>query len=124
MVAFLHSGRKQLLEMRYYVSRDILVTSDVPQDSHLGPLHFIWFVNEIAQIFEYVRVLFYADNMKLFLHERGFQEYLKILGDLNRLVDWRGANSLELNVGKFESITCWGVLSLIVLTLSLIWRLC
>jgi hypothetical protein len=35
------------------------------QGSHLGLLCFIWFVNEIAYIFEYIWVLFYADDMKL-----------------------------------------------------------
>jgi hypothetical protein len=54
------SGRIQRIRMGDCVSKDIMVTSDVPQSSHLGPVCFIWFVNEIAQIFEYVRVLFYA----------------------------------------------------------------
>jgi hypothetical protein len=43
--------------------------------------------------------------MKLFLPERSFQDCLKIQSDLNWLVDWCGANSLELNVGKCKSIT-------------------
>jgi hypothetical protein len=47
-------------------------------------------------------VLFYADVMK-----RGFQDFLKIQGDLNRLVDWCGADSLELNVGKCKPIVFW-----------------
>jgi hypothetical protein len=68
--------------------------------------------------------------MKLFLPVRGFHDCLKIQGDLNRLVDWCGANSLELNVGKCKLITFsrlrhpfiyWVVISLIVLTLLLIW---
>jgi hypothetical protein len=42
------------------------VTSGVPQVSHIGPLCFIWFVNRISMIIEYVHVLFYADDMKLF----------------------------------------------------------
>jgi hypothetical protein len=50
-------------------------------------------------------VLFYADDMKLFPTVRGFQDCLKIQGNLNRLVEWCGANSLELKVGKCESIT-------------------
>jgi hypothetical protein len=75
------------------VSRDILVTSGIPQGSHLGPLCSIWFVNEVAEIFDYVRVLFNADDLKLFLPVRGFQVCLKIQSDLNRLVDWWGANS-------------------------------
>jgi hypothetical protein len=56
----------------YYVSRDILVTSGIPQGSHLGPLCFIWLVNEISRIFRHVRVIFYSDDMKLFLLVHGF----------------------------------------------------
>jgi hypothetical protein len=59
------------------VPRDILFNS--------GPLSFMWFVNEIAEIFEYVRVLFNVDDMKLFLPVRGFQLCLKFQDDLNRL---------------------------------------
>jgi retron-type reverse transcriptase len=54
------SGRIQRVRMGDCVSRDILVTSGVPQGSHLGPLCFIWFVNEISRIFGHVRVLFYG----------------------------------------------------------------
>jgi hypothetical protein len=43
---------------------------------NLGPLCFIWFVNRISEIFDYV--LFYADDMKHFLFVSGFQNCLKI----------------------------------------------
>jgi Reverse transcriptase (RNA-dependent DNA polymerase) len=59
------SGRTQRVRIGSCVSKEIKVTSGVPQDSHLGPLCFIWFVNDIVQIFKYVRVFFYADDMKL-----------------------------------------------------------
>jgi hypothetical protein len=56
---------------------------------HLGPLCFIWFVNRILEIFDYVRVLFYADDMKLFLSvSGGFQDYMKIQSDLNKMSEW------------------------------------
>jgi hypothetical protein len=64
------SGKIHCIRMEDCVSRDILVTSGVPQGSHLGPLCFIWFINKTAQIFEYVQVLFYADDLKLFLSVR------------------------------------------------------
>jgi hypothetical protein len=67
------SGRIQRVKIGDCVSRDILVTSGVSQGSHLGPLCFIWFVNEIAWIFRHVRVLFYAGDMKLFLPVRDFR---------------------------------------------------
>jgi hypothetical protein len=52
------SGRIQRVKKGDCVSRDILVTSGVLQGGHLGPLCFIWFVNEITWIFRHVRVLF------------------------------------------------------------------
>jgi hypothetical protein len=57
-----------------------VVTSGVTQGSYLGQLCFIWFVNEISRIFRHmrVRVLFYADDIKLFLPVRGFRDCLKI----------------------------------------------
>jgi hypothetical protein len=71
-------GRIQRVKMNDCVSRDNLVTSGIPQESHLEPLCFIRFVNEIPRIFRHVRVFFYADDMKLFLPVRGFRDCLKI----------------------------------------------
>jgi hypothetical protein len=67
------------------VSKDIRVTSAVPQRTHLGPLCFIWLVNKISVIFDYVRMLFYVDDMTLFLPVRVFQDCMKIQSDLNKL---------------------------------------
>jgi hypothetical protein len=61
------TGRIQRIRIGDAVSKDIKVTSGVQQGSHLGPLCFIWFVNRISMIFDYVRVLIYADDMQLFL---------------------------------------------------------
>jgi hypothetical protein len=58
------SGRFQKIRIGDAVSKDIKVTSSVSQGSHLGPLCFIWF--------DYVPV-------------SGFQDYLKIQSDLNKL---------------------------------------
>jgi hypothetical protein len=81
----------------------MLMTSGVPQGSHLGPSGFIWFVNRISVVFDYVRVLFYADDMKLFLPVRGFQDFMKIQSGLNKLSEWCDGNSLFLNVDKFKT---------------------
>jgi hypothetical protein len=88
VVGFLLSVRTQRVRMGDCVSRDILVISGLPQGSHLGPLCFIWSVNEISRIFRHVRVLFYADDIKLILLVRNFQDCLKIEIDLNRMAEW------------------------------------
>jgi hypothetical protein len=79
------SGSIQEIKIGDAVSKDIKVTSSVTQGSLLGPLCFIWFVNRISEIFDYVRILFYADDMELFLPVSGFQDCLKIQSDLNKL---------------------------------------
>jgi hypothetical protein len=99
------SERIQELRIGDAVSKDIKVTSGAPQGSHLGPLCFIWFVNRISEIFDYVRVLFYADDTKLFLPVSGFQDCLKIQSDLNKLSELCDRNSLLLNIGKCKTIT-------------------
>jgi hypothetical protein len=81
------------------------VTPGFPQGSHLGPLCFIGFVNRISEIFDYVRVPFYADDIKLFVPVSGFQDCLKIQSNLNELSEWCDRNSLLLNVGECKTIT-------------------
>jgi hypothetical protein len=70
------SGRIQKIRIGVAVSMDIKLTSGYPQGSLLGPLCFIWFVNRISEIFDYVRVLFYADDIKLFLPVSGQFDFI------------------------------------------------
>jgi hypothetical protein len=42
------------------------VKSIVPQGSHLGPLLFFFFINDVMSTFESLSVLLYADDMKLY----------------------------------------------------------
>jgi hypothetical protein len=95
--------------MHVAVSKDIKVTLGVPQGSHLGSLCFIWFVNRTSDIFDYVLVLFYADDMKLFLPVSRFQDCLKIQSDLNKLLEWCDRNSLlnpfyDVRVDRVERV--------------------
>jgi Reverse transcriptase (RNA-dependent DNA polymerase) len=99
------SGRTLRIRIESCVSKEIKVTSRVPQGSHLGPLCFTWFVNDIAQIFKYVRVIFYADDMKMYLPVGSSQDCLKIQRDLDRLTAWCENNMLPLNVNKCKTIT-------------------
>jgi hypothetical protein len=87
------------------VSLDLWVTSGVPQGSDLEPLCFIWFVNRISKIFDFVRVLFYADDMKLFFPVKGLQGCLKIQSDLNKLSECCERDSLFFKVDKCKAVT-------------------
>jgi hypothetical protein len=57
----------------------------------------------LSMIFEYVRVLFYADYMKLFLPVKSFQDYMRFQYDLNKLSEWCERNLLFLTEGCHSS---------------------
>jgi hypothetical protein len=54
------TGRIPRIRIGDAVSKDIRVTLGVPQESHLGPVCFIWFVNRISMYFDYIHTQFYA----------------------------------------------------------------
>jgi hypothetical protein len=56
----------------------------------------------VFDFFDYVRVLFYTDDIKLFLPDRGFQDCIE--SDLNQLSEWCERNSF-LNVDECKTIT-------------------
>jgi hypothetical protein len=85
------------------------VTSDVPPGKSSGTTLFHLVCQQNIGDFQQ-RVLFYADDMKLFLPVSGFQDCLKIQSDLNKLLEWCDRNSLLLNVGNKTITLSRGVL--------------
>jgi ribonucleases P/MRP protein subunit RPP40 len=61
------TGRTQRVWVDNYLSETIYCHSGVPQGSLLGPLFFIANINDVLDIFENVRVLVYADDLKLYM---------------------------------------------------------
>lgn len=48
-----------------YVLKKCGISSGIPQGSHLGPVLFNMFVNDIPNIFQHSVPFLYADNLKL-----------------------------------------------------------
>ena len=53
----------------------IYVLSGVLQDSHLGPLLFSLFMNDLPNIINFANILMYADDIKAFLSFNNFIEH-------------------------------------------------
>lgn len=81
------------------------VKSGVPQGSHLGPLLFNLFINDIANIFRYSRCLLYADDLKIFCRVNSLSDAANVQTDLDALSSWCEKNRLSLNVDKCRSMT-------------------
>ena len=80
----------------------IFASSGVPQGSHLGPVLFCIFINDLADSFHFATPLFYADDLKLFSRINSFDDARNLQCDLGRLTDWCSVNRLSLNLSKCQ----------------------
>jgi hypothetical protein len=76
----------------------------VPQGSHLGPLLFSLFINDVVSIFESLFVLLFADDMKLYAEIGVIKDCYAAQRDVDHLCACV-VNKIYLNVGKCKVIT-------------------
>lgn len=79
--------------------------SGVPQGSHLGPLLFILYINDITTVLNNSNALLYADDTKIFRVVKGVSDCELLQSDLINFVRYCDNNSLLLNTNKCSVIT-------------------
>lgn len=99
------TNRTQKVRFEGNLSSTVNVTSGVPQGSHLGPLLFILFVNDVEQVLKFLHVLIYADDMKLFIEVRKPSDLELFQQEIDNFHTWCTKSLLELNVKKCNSIS-------------------
>jgi hypothetical protein len=99
------TDRKQYVKACGRQSRIFSVNSGVPQGSHLGPLLFLIFINDITHCFKYLRFLLYADDLKVFFPMRGSEDHQYAQTELEALSQWCMDNDLQLNLNKCKIIS-------------------
>lgn len=98
-------NRTQLVLFKGTLSRQILVSSGVPQGSHLGPILFNLFVNDLPSVIHNSSILMYADDVKLYRSLKSAEECGLLQDDLNRLVIWCQSNHMLLNLSKCKKMS-------------------
>ena len=76
------------------------VSSGVPQGSHIGPLLFIGYINDIIECAKNSSILLYADDVKIFRSDCTPMDASALQRDLNSLVSWASSNGLSSNLKK------------------------
>ena len=94
------SGRTQCVRVRNGLSPSITIPSGVPQGSHIGPLLFILFINDLPSYLNFSKCIIYADDVKLFSRVSTPMDSSKLQRDLDSLVRWSTENGLPFNVSK------------------------
>ena len=95
------SGRTQSVNVNrtYSDTSDLLL--GVPQESVLGPLLFIVFINDLPSVVHRCKIVLYADDTALFFSGRNIQTIQSALQeDVNAMGEWFSLNHLLVNCDK------------------------
>jgi hypothetical protein len=97
-------SRKQFVMCNGFRSKEITVSSGVPQGSVLGPLFFIMFINDISVNIE-SNILMYADDLKVYRKISNTHDCEMLQRDIIRIQEWCKCNNLFLNVQKCHAMS-------------------
>lgn len=79
-------------------------TSGIPQGSHLGPLIFLIYFNDVNSVIEGPR-LSYADDLKMFLRIRSLEDCDSLQRQVIAFADWCTLNRMDVNPSKCSVIS-------------------
>jgi len=92
------TDRKQIVKLKLFQSEPFNIPSGVPQGSHLAPLLFLLFINDLY--FSNSKKLLFADDMKIFRLIKLHSDTDLLQNDLIPLSEWSNLNKLPLNIDK------------------------
>jgi len=104
---WLHSylvSRKAYVKVRSARSPSFDTPSGVPQESHLGPLIFILFINDLCYCLKSSKLL-YADDLKLYRTIITLVDCCALQADVDILYRWCETNGMEININKCKTIS-------------------
>ena len=95
------SGRYQYVTYNGAESTKQNIKYDVPQGSILGPLLYLIYINDLANVCKYKMQLLFADDTNLFRGGKNINNILdEISHDHDSMSEWLKSNKLSLNIKK------------------------
>lgn len=97
-------NRRQRTKFQKYISDEETITSGIPQGSIIGPILFICFTNDLAEVFKNVcTMIAYADDTQLVIDAKNIKQLQQKIENIIKLAqEWYENNSMKNNIGKTE----------------------
>ena len=98
------TNRKQRTKFKLHLSDEETITSGIPQGSIIGPVLFICFTNDLAEVFgDECKMIAYADDTQLVVEAKNILQLKHKLQNVIKLAqEWYEKNSMKNNIGKTE----------------------
>ena len=83
----------------------VSVNTGIAQGTVLGPIMFIFYINDIFECVEHVKMNVFADDCVMYCSGNNWLSVKgKIQSDFDRVIDWTFRNNLRLNATKTKAI--------------------
>ena len=94
-------NRKQYVTVNGHCAETLNITCGVPQGSVLGPLLFLIYINDLANVSKVLKFHLFADDTNIFDSSSCFEELQStVIKELKKVSKWLQANRLALNIDK------------------------
>ncbi|CAH2104164.1 unnamed protein product [Euphydryas editha] len=92
--------RLQFVVLNGHISHEYVACSGVPQGSHLGPVLFSVFINDISSSVHHCKYSLFADDFKIFKTVSSNNDVELIQADLDGINMWCELNGMIINTNK------------------------
>ena len=94
-------NRKQYVYYNNVESEISTVVCGIPQGSILGPILFLLYINDLANVSNKLKCILFADDTNVFYSDKCLKDVYKVMNDeLNNMNNWFKVNKLSLNIDK------------------------
>jgi len=114
-------SRRQAVRIGSTISQYKTVEMGIPQGSNLGPLLFLFYINDLPNISNIFKFTLFADDTTLLASDSCYNQLIARVNEgMKDIVEWTRINRLTINVDKTVALLFTNRLSAVDLNLSVV----